>query len=288
MPSRAARRQLALYRAGAWTATHLPPRVTLGGAAAIGRLVARAPFPRGMAARRAMVARHLQRVASYARYWGESLRLPAVSQAELEASITVIGLEHLDGALAEGRGVIAALPHLGGWDWGGRWIAGTGRKATVIVEPLRPVEVFEWFVDFRRHSGLDVVPVGPGAGPASLEALADNHILCLLSDRLVGGASGVDVEFFGEITQLPAGPATIGLRSGVPIVPIAVYFGASGDDHIVEMHPPLRLERQGRFRDDVRAGTQLLARELEDLIRKAPTQWHLLQPNWPSDLEAAR
>jgi KDO2-lipid IV(A) lauroyltransferase len=29
--------------------------------------------------------------------------------------------------------------------------------------------------------------------------------------------------------------------------------------------------------------TQLLAHELEFLIRRAPEQWHLFQPNWPSD-----
>ena len=29
--------------------------------------------------------------------------------------------------------------------------------------------------------------------------------------------------------------------------------------------------------------TQYLARELEYLIRRAPEQWHLFQPNWPSD-----
>jgi phosphatidylinositol dimannoside acyltransferase len=254
-----------------------------------------------------MVARHLRRVAafkpdgpqpegrelarqvnqtfvSYARYWAESLRLPGVTQAELEASITVHGFEHLDDALAAGRGVIAALPHLGGWDWGGRWIAGTGRRATVIVEPLQPPELFDWFVDFRHHAGLDVVPVGPGAGEASMAALGANHILCLLCDRLVGGASGIEVDFFGERTRLPAGPVTIALRSGVPVVPIAVYFGPRRDQHIIEMRPPLALQRQGRFRDDVRAGTQLLAKELEILIKKAPTQWHLLQPNWPSDL----
>jgi KDO2-lipid IV(A) lauroyltransferase len=33
----------------------------------------------------------------------------------------------------------------------------------------------------------------------------------------------------------------------------------------------------------VQAGTQALATELEALIRRAPTQWHLMQPNWPSD-----
>ena len=46
------------------------------------------------------------------------------------------------------------------------------------------------------------------------------------------------------------------------------------------------LTRQGRFRDDVTRLTQQLAYELEDLIRLAPHQWHLQQPNWPSDYEA--
>ena len=42
-------------------------------------------------------------------------------------------------------------------------------------------------------------------------------------------------------------------------------------------------ERQGKLREDVQRITQSLAYELEKLIRRAPEQWHLLQPNWPSD-----
>ena len=49
------------------------------------------------------------------------------------------------------------------------------------------------------------------------------------------------------------------------------------------LRPPLPLEREGRLRTDVARVTQLLAQELESLIRAAPDQWHLMQPNWPSD-----
>jgi KDO2-lipid IV(A) lauroyltransferase len=42
------------------------------------------------------------------------------------------------------------------------------------------------------------------------------------------------------------------------------------------------------LRDDVARMTQRLAGEFEELIRAAPEQWHLMQPNWPSDLYAAR
>jgi phosphatidylinositol dimannoside acyltransferase len=49
------------------------------------------------------------------------------------------------------------------------------------------------------------------------------------------------------------------------------------------VRPPLSPERHGGLRDDVARLTQVLAGELEYLIRRAPEQWHLFQPNWPSD-----
>jgi lauroyl/myristoyl acyltransferase len=130
---------------------------------------------------------------------------------------------------------------------------------------------------------MQVIPVGPGAGSASLHALKENQVLCLLCDRVVGDTPGVEVEFFGEKTLLPAGPVTLALRTGAPILPTAVYFAPGPSGHLAVVRPPLLLTRQGRLRDDVTRGTQALAAELEILIRRDPTQWHLFQPNWPTD-----
>src|SRR4051794_32092299 len=258
--------------------------------------------------RRAMVERHLQRVRgsglqgraldravresfeSYGRYWVESLRAPHMTPRELDARMSWQGIGNLEDAVVAGKGAIIALPHLGGWDLGGAWLCTVGYPLTVVVEPLEPPELFEWFVGFRRSLGMTVIPLGPDAGKEVLRALRAKGIVCLLSDRDVGGG-GVEVEFFGERTTLPAGAVTLSFRTGAPILPTAVYYerGRRGLTGVVR--PPLVVERTGRLRDDVVAGTQALARELEGLIRKAPEQWHLMQPNWPSDhefLEKAR
>ena len=52
-------------------------------------------------------------------------------------------------------------------------------------------------------------------------------MLCLLCDRDIGGG-GIPVEFFGEPTTLPGGPATLALRTGAPVLPAAVYFDPGG------------------------------------------------------------
>ena len=253
--------------------------------------------------RRAMIERHLQRVdptlrglrlrrASqqafdfYTRYWIESFRLPNLSRRAVDRGFTDDGDPQIGEARRDGNGAILALPHLGGWEWAGRWIADQGHQITVVVEHLDPPELFDWFVDLRSKLGMNVVPLGPKAGSIVVNALRDNHIVCLLSDRDIQG-TGPEVEFFGETTTLPGGAATIALRTGAPIFPTAVYYTDRVDAHLGWVRAPMRVERQAkRLRDDVARITQELAYELEILIRRAPSQWHLFQPNWPSDRDS--
>jgi len=286
-----------LYRVGSSLARALPEFAPEPLSRAAAPVLAAA-----LGGRRRMVARHLRRVhgeveevalrrevrrsfASYARYWLESFRVPDRTPEELRAGMSCDGFEHVEAARAAGKGVILALPHLGGWEYGGAWLGALGHPVSVVVEPLEPPELFQWFAEFRVRLGMDVLPLGPGVSGAVLRALRENRIVCLLCDRdLVG--DGPEVTFFGERTTLPAGPVTLGLRSGAPVLPAAVYFDGR-DRHRGRVGPPLDLGRRGRLRDDLAAGTQALAAALEGLIAAAPEQWHLLQPNWPSDREAA-
>ena len=135
-----------------------------------------------MRSRRSMIERHLQRVNpalkgfalrravqssfdSYARYWVESFKVPSLSKQAVARAFSTQGFdEHVGGALEQGKGAILALPHLGGWEWAGRWLADQGHTVTVVVEPLDNQEVFDWFVDLRSKLGMHVVPLGSGRG----------------------------------------------------------------------------------------------------------------------------
>jgi phosphatidylinositol dimannoside acyltransferase len=219
---------------------------------------------------------------SYARYWCDGARLPYESEAGVRARWQLLsGHEHLRAAIDRGRGVVMALPHVGSWEWGGYWLGLEGTPMTAVVERLEPEELFEWFVGQRAAMGLTAVPLGDGSSSALLRALKANEIAGLVSDRdLVG--NGVEVEFFGEKTTLPAGAAALALRTGAPLLPVVVYSGP-GNWHTGVVHPPLDTSRQGRMREDIVRVTQDLASTFEHDIRARPEQWHLYQPNWPSD-----
>jgi KDO2-lipid IV(A) lauroyltransferase len=256
------------------------------------------PAGAAMVERRRMVARHQRRVRpeldgvrlqravgrvfeSYAEYWVESFRLPRMTRSDLAVGMEAHGVDHLDDALQKGNGIIAVMPHLGGWDYGGAYLASLGYPVTVVAERVDPPELFDWFVELRAALDVTVVPLDENAGRASLAVLRRNEILGLISDRDIG-RGGVEVDFFGERTTLPAGPATLALRTGAAIVPVAVYFNRD-PGHLGIVEPPLDVERRGRLREDVARVTQQVAHALERLIRRHPEQWHLMQPNWPSD-----
>ncbi|NBR92304.1 MAG: hypothetical protein EBT46_02215 [Actinobacteria bacterium] len=232
---------------------------------------------------RKMVERHQRRVSphlsalqmqrrvndafqSYMRYYVETFRMPTFTPSEIEEGFSVEGFSHIEAGLAQGKGVILALPHVGG----------------AVVEVLDNKEAYQAFTDVRRAYGVNVIPLDDHAGVAVQEALRANHVVSLLCDRDIQ-RNGVAVDFFGERTTAPAGPAFFALRTGAPLLPLAVYFTRRVNGHHAVVRPPLALESRGGLRDDVARLTQQLLGEFEMLIRRAPEQWHLFSPNWPSD-----
>jgi phosphatidylinositol dimannoside acyltransferase len=219
----------------------------------------------------------------YGHYWIDGARLPYTGAAEIRAR-WILGPgseENLRAAQASGRGMVMALPHVGSWEWGGAWLALEGMPMTAVMERIEPARLFAWFVEQRRHMGLTAVPLGEGSSAAILRALRAKELVGLVSDRdLVG--NGVEVDFFGERTTLPAGAATLALRTDALLLPVTVYSGP-GNWHTGVVHRPLDTTRRGTLRSDVHRLTQELATVFEEAILEHPEQWHLYQPNWPSD-----
>ncbi len=217
----------------------------------------------------------------YARYWAEGAKLPAITPSRVSARLRIVeGERHLADAVATGRGVILALPHVGSWEWGGAFLADMGWPMTAVAERLDPPELFDWFAKKRVDMGLQIVPLDEGAGGSIARVLREGGVVGLLCDRDIQD-NGIEVELFGRATTVPAGPATLALRTGALLLCTAVYSGPGRDHHVV-ITPPLDTERRGKLREDVARVTQEVTEELGWLIRRAPEQWHVLQPIWPA------
>lgn len=219
----------------------------------------------------------------YAEYWLDILWLPTRSREYVLERFGAIGEDILLGVLAEGKGMIVVLPHFGSWEAGAVYLSSLGRFAAV-AEVLKPPELFELFCKLRAGVGIEIFPYDHSTETrdSMVEALKNNYMLALLSDRDLKG-TGVEVDFFGEKTTMPPGPAALALRSGAPIV--CVNVRNLDGEWLGHATSPIYVD-PGMDRDEaLRSTMQQVASRLETLIREDPAQWHMFMPAWPSDRE---
>ncbi|MCM6774617.1 phosphatidylinositol mannoside acyltransferase [Nocardia sp. CDC159] len=227
---------------------------------------------------------------SYARYWREAFRLPTMDHAALAKSPLMPapqGIEHLDAALARGRGVVFVLPHSGNWDMAGMWLVQHYGTFATVAERLRPESLFERFVAYRESLGFEVFPLTGGEQPPFpqlADRLRQNKIVCLMGERDLTGR-GVPVEFFGERTWMPAGAAKLAIETGAALMPVHAWFTV---DEQGREGWGLRTEAPLDVSGGVAAATQALADRFAANIAQFPADWHMLQPLWESDLSDAR
>lgn len=296
------------YRAG-WAAVRYIPQPLAGPLFDLGADVASG---RGKSPAMEQLRRNLSRVVgpenvtralvrdsmrSYMRYWQEAFRLPAIHndpglQERLRASVH--GVEHFDASVDTGRGVVLALTHSGNWDMAGAFLAHHYGPFTTVAERLKPESLFDAFVEFRRSLGFNVIahsrkPDGHGQDGDSHDAaenespfeqlaavLEDGGVVCLLAERDLS-RSGVTVDFMGEPANIAAGPAALALRTGAHLHAVSLYF--DGDGWGMEFSPEVEVT-------DVPETSQRLADHYAANIRQHPADWHMLQPQWNSDISA--
>lgn len=216
----------------------------------------------------------------YGRYWAELIWLRPKHLKSLFDSVTIEGISHIKQARERRKGVILLLPHMGNFEIFGHVAKAEEVQLVAIAERLEDRELTEWFCDHRLSLGVEVYLAdgSPNLALKLLRVLARNGIVALLCDRKVSGAGTLtEVEFFGERTEIPSGFWMLAKHSGATVIPCAAQHTPAGG-HLAKVGAPIELDP-----DDEQSSAQIVSKHLENHIQQAPSQWHLLTPNWPSD-----
>ncbi|MFJ2235860.1 phosphatidylinositol mannoside acyltransferase [Streptomyces sp. NPDC087859] len=225
---------------------------------------------------------------SYLRYWMESFRLPAWSKERIRGGFDPKDLHHLTEGLASGRGVVLALPHMANWDLAGAWVTTQLETPfTTVAERLKPETLYDRFVAYREGLGMEVLPHTGGTAFGTLaRRLRDGGLVCLVAERDLS-SSGVEVQFFGEATRIPAGPALLAQQTGALLLPVTLWY----DDSPVmrgRVHPPVEVPGTGTRAEKTSVMAQALADAFASGIADHPEDWHMLQRLWLKDLDPSK
>ena len=207
----------------------------------------------------------------------DALRMGQITTANIDTLVTARGMEHLEAAYRQGRGVLAVSGHIGNFELLGSYLALKGYPVTVVVAKLYDPRLDLLLRNNRALGGLNIVDRDRATG-AVVRALRQGHIVGLLVDQDTR-VTGVFTPFFGRPAYTPIGPAVLAGRTGAPIVPMAIRR-LKDDTHLITIRPPLPLPGEPGSENAIREIVGQYTSAIEQFIRDDPAQWVWMHDRW--------
>lgn len=213
---------------------------------------------------------------SYLRYWCDAFRLPSWSHQRLVSTVTVEGEEMFRNLVAEGKGVVVALPHSGNWDHAGAFFSATGIPIISVAEQLKPERIFRAFLRYREEIGMRIYSAADNVLPALHKHLSQGEVVALVADRDLS-RSGIEVDFFDGKAKMPSGPALLALRNDSYLLVAHVSYTKIGIH--IKFSDPLTSARSSES-EQIADLMQQCANIFATGISRNPEDWHMLQRIW--------
>jgi lauroyl/myristoyl acyltransferase len=231
---------------------------------------------------------------SYMRYYCEAFRLPSLSREDIQRAVWAEGAEELQALAASGQPIIVFVGHLGNFDLAAAWSATNIAPVTTVAERLKPEEVYQEFVAFRRSIDMDIIPLTGGEDPfRGLVRVTreGGRIVALASDRDLTH-NGVEVELLGHRARMAKGPAVLSLLTGAPLYAASIHYepagpgeGLGGHRTVVSFSARLTPRTDGTKAEKAQDLIQQCADHLAPTIRAHTSSWHMLQKVFVDDLD---
>ncbi|MFP4198493.1 MAG: lysophospholipid acyltransferase family protein [Halanaerobium sp.] len=198
------------------------------------------------------------------------------SESDIDLMVEFEGLDYLEQALAEEKGVILYTAHLGNWELLGAVLALKGYKINSIAREQNNSLFDQKINQIRRGIGIGIIPKGLAVRQV-FKKLKDNQIVAILGDQ-DARESGWKLKFFGRDASTYAGAVQFAQRTGAPIVPL--FFHRKGWlEHKLKAYPARKI-KQNASEAELKSELQSLLELTEEEIKKEPADWMWLHKRW--------
>ena len=181
---------------------------------------------------------------------------------------SISGEEQVKAALAQGKGVIFAAPHLGSWEMMGLY-GSTRFPVTSLFRPPRLAELGALVRRSRERLGATLVPVDAGGVRALYQSLARGETVGILPDQDPGPGKGRFAPLFGVQANTMTLLSRLAIRTGAPVFICYAARLPGGRGYRIHFLPaPAEINQEPLARS-----VAILNRALESLIRQQPAQY---------------
>lgn len=214
----------------------------------------------------------------FVRFSWEMLELLVAPLSWIKKRVVIVGQEHIDAALAQGRGMIAIAAHAGNWEYTVMGYALHYQPEAVVARELD----HPWgraLARYLRERGGNLMLDKRGGLKAIVKHLRANGIVGIVIDQNTASDEGLLVDFFGQAARTTPVAALLARHRDIPVLP-ALSRRLSGGRHLMIIFPPIPMEKTGDPQADILRHLQLQNRAIEAWVRAEPAQWLWLHRRW--------
>ncbi len=179
----------------------------------------------------------------------------------------VVGEEHLRAAVAEDRGVVVLVPHIGNWELFGPYIAAQYPVTTLYKEPKNPA-VNDVVLQSRQRNGNTLVPANKSGVRALLKALKSRELIVILPDQVPSTEGGEFALFFGEPALTMTLVSKLINRNNSKAV-LAYVLREPDNSYQIVIRPP----DEGIYSSDRSTALRALNKSIEQCVLDCPEQY---------------
>lgn len=177
------------------------------------------------------------------------------------------GWEHIDAALAAGRGVIIIAPHLGCFELINLYYA-SRYPFTALYKPPRQPQLEAIMLAGRQRGQSKLVPTDMSGVRALLAALKRGEGIGILPDQVASAGDGVWAPFFGRQAYTPTLAASLQRKTNAAAFFVVAERLSWGRGYVIHVQPV-----EGSFPEDKTAAALQINCGVEDFVRRFPEQY---------------
>lgn len=207
----------------------------------------------------------------------EFLGMGSLSREELLRRTRFEGLEHLQDARSQGKGVFALSGHQGNWELAGAAVGAFVPPVSFVGRRLKNAGVDRRVTELRQRFGGRAIGHRNAVRPI-LRALQEGSLVGMLMDQKALRREAVASRFFGQPVATNEGLAVLALKVGAPVLPVFGQRVLGGQ--VVRFGPPVPPPERGDFRQRIAAYTASFDAVVEAAVREDPEQWFWVHKRW--------
>lgn len=192
----------------------------------------------------------------------------------LVRQIRVEGLENLERAAGDGRGILAVSAHVGNWELMVMSLTEKmGRTMHGVAKKQNNPYINDFIIKARQKYGTRII-YKQGVLRKFISILREGGAVGMMLDQHVSPNMGYQMDFLGSPAWVSRTPATIARKTGARLIPLFLRYDVKENAHILTILPEVPSG------EDMEETTQVLNSRVEDFIKHSPSQWLWIHRRW--------